>query len=231
MKLLEQKISLLQTENKNLRSIVEAVTTTTSSPVSSTKAAKEYTGPGSTTTTISGGFVNPNTPRPPSPKRPIIGVSGALKSPTTFGGTPISTDTSGPVDTNPTFPETPETPETPGVSVGGVNRTPVTQGRIPTTTTPGGGINVNPTFPNMPGTRNPGVGIGGVARAPVTFGGGSPSTTTTGTSVNANPTIPTGTNVPGTQPPPQAPTSIFRKSGTSIKDIASLSGQRYVSYK
>lgn len=229
IKIVENKILLLQNENKTLKHLVEAISTgTTTSTVSTVKAAKEYQAPGSTTTTIPGGFVNPNTPRPPSSKRPILGVSGAIKSPTTFGGTPISTNTSGPIDANPTFPETPETP---GVSVGGINRTPVTQGRIPTTTIPGGGINANPTFPNMPGTRKPNMGVGGVARAPVTFGGGSPSTTTPGTSVNVNPTIPTGTNVPGTQPPPQAPASIFRKSGTTTKDVSSLAGSRYIPYK
>lgn len=41
-----------------------------------------------------------------------------------------------------------------------------------------------------------------------------------------------GQEPPPPPPPPPSPTqpSIFRKSGTSTKDIASLSGQRYVSY-
>ena len=226
MKLLEQKISLLENENKNLRSIVEAVTTT-SATVSTTKAAKEYSGPGSTTTSIPGDFVNPTSPKPPSSKRPILGVSGALKSPTTFGGILPTTTTAGPIDVNPTFPETPETP---GISVGGVDRTPITQGGIPATTTPGG-VDVNPTFPETPGPRKPVVGVSSVARAPATFGGGSPSTTIPGTSVNVNPTVPTGTNVPGTQSPQQTAASFFRKSGTSTKDVSSLASSRYLSYK
>jgi len=160
MKLLEQKISLLENENKNLRSIVEAVTTT-SATVSTTKAAKEYSGPGSTTTSIPGDFVNPTSPKPPSSKKPILGVSGALKSPTTFGGISPTTTTTGPIDVNPTFPETPETPgpRKPVVGVSGVARAPATfGGGSPSTTIPGTSVNVNPTVPtgtNVPGTQSP----------------------------------------------------------------------------
>lgn len=43
MKFLEEKISLFENENKKLRMLVEVASTTTTTPVSTVKAAKEYT--------------------------------------------------------------------------------------------------------------------------------------------------------------------------------------------
>jgi len=69
MKLVEQKISLLQKENTNLRLIAEAATTATTTPISTVKAAKQYAGTnvaaigGFSTTT--GGGQNPQLPTGP----------------------------------------------------------------------------------------------------------------------------------------------------------------------
>jgi len=205
MKLMEQKISLLQKENTNLRLIAETVSTATTTPtVSTAKAAKEY--------------------------RTSIGTNEPLNRPSSIRlrsrgnpfddsqGTNVPGDVGVGASPNPgTF--TGSLPGRPPVSTGsGI----VTQ--IPTgTNVPGGGTTPIPDNFDINGDGVvDGADLGWILSNWNNFPPNEQGALL-GRFLSAY-----GTNSQGGG---EETPVVLKKSGTTTKDIASLSGQRYIPYR
>jgi hypothetical protein len=209
IKTVEHKISLLENENKKLRVLVEAVSTATTTPtVSTVKAAKEYKSPIAT--------------EQPLMRPPAFGGNVGGRRPITYRSTTTRPDAG-------TFT---------GLGSGGLS-SPDQGGGSSTTgggssPTTGGGQPPSPQLPTGPDYNGDGVvdgadlGIFNSYYGQPGFDGAALGVLLTAMGQSSS----GGGGQEPPPPPPPSPTqpSIFRKPGTSTKDIASLSGQRYVSY-
>jgi len=221
MKFLEEKISLLENENLNLKMLVEAVTTATVAlPTSTVKAAKEYREPnlnqssrGQITyraaASSSAGGLNPDTslgqpPQPPQlPTGPDyngdgvvdgadLGIYNALYGQPGFDGAALGGLLAGWSD-QAQPPQPPQLPTGPDYNGDGV--------------VDGADLGIFNSYYGQPGFDGAALGALLTAMGQPSSGGGGQ-----------------------TPEPPSTTFSEFARSlrGTSTKDIASLSGSRYV---